>query len=499
MIKVVKANRETSRKSVFGSHDQTAHVWAQNIYTSGRASDGRMFWEGATLFSYGRHFALGHVLETTAGRVYILNSDNYSVSTGKHKTLTWRAVAGTAYFVPGLTDIVHSLDGLTYPGDSDFAAERRANAAACVLQYVERRILDMPEDSARFLLEIAGRPRAFDMLKRKAEKLRDKRLKEQKAREIESRKRDAENAASLSDSDFEAFIARRIDNPAWIKARPYEGAHYTTSRRAMPSETVAAIATELHRYNVTAKAHCGKRVQAILKARLKSTRATAKHLATLEKRSADLAQFNRYKATFRQVMATAAIDAMEKHNAETIVRLTTFFCSKPKIRGALAEKLMDLCERASQRVKAAEEEARRERFEKERQAREDWINGKTGLSYNRYSDENGRALLRAVKVERDESGNITAGTLETSHGANVPLVDAIKAFRFVKLIRERGTAWKRNGATLPVGHFQVDAIEPSGSFVAGCHKIGWNEIERIARALDVLDMPAADTTNHGAH
>lgn len=94
-------------------------------------------------------------------------------------------------------------------------------------------------------------------------------------------------------------------------------------------------------------------------------------------------------------------------------------------------------------------------------------------------------------------------TLETSQGATVPLDHAIKAFRFVKAIRERGIAWERNGHTVRVGHFQIDRIAANGDFNAGCHFIEWQEVERLAKALGIFEQAASNealepTTQHAS-
>lgn len=101
---------------------------------------------------------------------------------------------------------------------------------------------------------------------------------------------------------------------------------------------------------------------------------------------------------------------------------------------------------------------------------------------------------------RDSDGallRVKGNTLETSQGVKVPLAEAIRVFRFVKLIRERGdgstdVAWQRNGASVPVGHFQVDRIMANGSFRAGCHLIQWTEIEAAARIAGVIDCAPSD-------
>lgn len=148
-------------------------------------------------------------------------------------------------------------------------------------------------------------------------------------------------------------------------------------------------------------------------------------------------------------------------------------------------------EAEAERQRAAE----RERFERAAEFRRAWLAGEASSAYSphgRLSDDRGGALIRAVDVKRDASGAVTGGTLETSHGADVPLVHAVKAFRFVKMVRERGETWRRNGRVIRVGVYQIDAIDSDG-FTAGCHRINWSEIERLARELGVYDAtPSAE-------
>ena len=59
-------------------------------------------------------------------------------------------------------------------------------------------------------------------------------------------------------------------------------------------------------------------------------------------------------------------------------------------------------------------------------------------------------------------------------------------FRFIMAQRSKSEAWHANGHRLPVGHFQIDSIDPAGNIAAGCHTILWNEIERIARQLKLI-------------
>lgn len=165
-----------------------------------------------------------------------------------------------------------------------------------------------------------------------------------------------------------------------------------------------------------------------------------------------------------------------------------------KISDAAAIVRADMEREKRERAEAEQRERERERFAKAAEFRRAWLAGERGYSADggRLSDETGGALIRATGVERDASGAIVGGTLETSHGADVPLPHAVKAFRFVKLVRQRGETWRKNGRTIRVGHYQIDAID-AGGFTAGCHRINWAEIERLARELGVLDAPADDS------
>jgi hypothetical protein len=108
----------------------------------------------------------------------------------------------------------------------------------------------------------------------------------------------------------------------------------------------------------------------------------------------------------------------------------------------------------------------------------------------------GTAFVRATGVTRDESGAISGGVLETSQGAQVPLLHAVRVLRFLKACRAAGRGWQANGRTLPVGHYRVDSVGPDGSFRAGCHTFAWPEIERVAVELGLGDVAPGDTTEH---
>ncbi len=255
-------------KTVF-SGDMLFHVWAQNTQSEGRRSDGRVYFDGPTLYSYGRHFALGHIMPDGAT---LLNADSYSVSTSKHQRQTARAARGRTYSVPALTDLVHGFQFRTDP----------TAARDSIVRHITQHALAMPDESAVYLLTIAKRPRAWPSIKAAAERAKAKATKAARACDIACRKADVERMTALTYRAFSDLVAARLESKKW--------GHFPTGRdwpkheyrNARPSENAAALALELHRLNVAAKAHCGKRAQTVLAARLKAVRGQARELAKWE-------------------------------------------------------------------------------------------------------------------------------------------------------------------------------------------------------------------------
>ena len=145
-----------------------------------------------------------------------------------------------------------------------------------------------------------------------------------------------------------------------------------------------------------------------------------------------------------------------------------------------------------ERAEIAQHARHQARMEEQKAVRLAWLAGDKAARFWG-TDEKGGAYLRAVDVARDDSGQVTGGELQTSQGARVPLAHAIRVFRFLKHCRESGQTWARNGRTIRVGHYQVDAVESDGTFRAGCHLITWPQVESLAERLGVLDL-AADSS-----
>jgi hypothetical protein len=78
-------------RKVFSSHSELAHVWANQLQNEGRG--GNMFFNGASIYSYGSHYEIAKFVEAPNGeKVVFINSNGYSSSTGKHTNHVLHAI-----------------------------------------------------------------------------------------------------------------------------------------------------------------------------------------------------------------------------------------------------------------------------------------------------------------------------------------------------------------------------------------------------------------------
>jgi hypothetical protein len=128
-----------------------------------------------------------------------------------------------------------------------------------------------------------------------------------------------------------------------------------------------------------------------------------------------------------------------------------------------------------------EEKERQKRIEAENRERiEQWLAGEN--VFFPYNVD--KAYLR-----------IEGSDVVTSKGARFPVTHAAKGLRFVRKVRESGTAYKRNGHTIHLGHYAIDSIDEKGNVKAGCHYVLYEEIERIAPQLESAPVQEEEFVN----
>ena len=96
-----------------------------------------------------------------------------------------------------------------------------------------------------------------------------------------------------------------------------------------------------------------------------------------------------------------------------------------------------------------------------------WLRDETAYFPRGYS---GGTLLRVHGNE----------CLETSLGIRMEFDEALRVYRIIKALRAR-QKWEDN-ASYPIAGYAVNRVTPEG-VIAGCHRVSWAEIERIAGEL----------------
>lgn len=79
-------------------------------------------------------------------------------------------------------------------------------------------------------------------------------------------------------------------------------------------------------------------------------------------------------------------------------------------------------------------------------------------------------------------------TIRTSKGAEFPADHARRVWPILRRLRQEqqhgSDLYPRSpGKPLRLGMFSIDTLEPGGTVRAGCHRVHWDEVERIAKIL----------------
>ena len=448
-------------KNVF-ENSMVAHVWNAQTQSAGRSGNGNFYFRDSMLFSYRDSWLVAKIMDDG---VALHNADSYSISTSRHASYAWRASSNRIRFdVVGLNDL----------WSRDFESS-----------YVKKHLLEnartMSSDSAHYLLKRIGEKNPESRwVKIQTERARLDAAEKASNESIKEKSllADATKIGNATDAEINEMLARHCNKGA---------------------NGIATCATRLYHVHRAAK----KRKRNVQASRVFEVLTLARKIIKLDEVKKRVAERkhgfvqarNRFEGALSRVNSAEIVTSRLLDDVDTYgTRLLDYV---PHFKVATRESISALV--ASAQTQSSYQEII-ERAEAERVARvqhESWLSGdRTARLPYTYSSA---TLLRALDVTRDESGKITGGTLQTSRNAEVPLVHAIRAFRFVKLCKENARTWTRNGHSLRVGHFTVDHVAANGDFTAGCHNIGWNEVERVARLLGVFDCPASDDALTPSH
>lgn len=474
-------------------NEMVAHVWAQNNQHHGRSNTGQFYFEGPCLYSYGPHFMVGAIMPNGLA-IMAHPSDSPSITTSGHISDARQAIRHRReVFLPGLNSERYSFNRTAY-ALADLASThgpKKKNARKMLIAHLRSaECASMGTDSIGAILDAIGSKAKPENVQRAAknaaERQRVKRERGIHQGQLCAAREALRDPISAAESETYPGDAKRKAtrlNRAW-KAAKREGWSYKRL------DALRAREKALRARAAYLDEHGGKvRRRAQRQSYRDGTRDSIQRVRKLRGSLSTAEAFARGSDQARQALA---------QHLRSALRIRPLGYGAATVREALDAMQATVRDSAERRTRISA--ARREAFERE--TFEKWLAGE-GASLPRrfWTDPQGSPYLRAVDVRRDEAGRITGGRLESSMGAEVPLIRAVKVFRFLKLARQRaqraGVAdtacvWHRNGERVPVGAFEVEAVYGDGAFKAGCHTISWRQVERAAKALGVFDLDPSD-------
>lgn len=475
------------------SPEQTIHVWAQLSQPRGEERKGpSVYFYGPVLYSYGRHYPMGVILPDGFA---LINDDSNSVTTNRHRHIAWQAVSHRRRaWLPDMAEIFGNNEAPARVLEGDSREWAKDAARAKVLAYLETHASTIPLEATAALLRFVGVTRG-DV--ERAERLAKKdaaRIKREAAEAEAKRKAEHLAEASTLAKLTESEVAARL-----VEAN--SGRYPARAEDVSDTAGLEQFGKRLHHVHKYAKAAGREKQAARVWAILGAVRAEIKRRKALAERYCTTGntwsaagrtrhQLRRLIMTFRERARSYRDGTSTTAGVEQWAGAISSLLASPKIGKRLAVSLNATLGEVQTLINELHAESL-----------EAWRNGMKSNPPRSQSDDGG-VYLRAIRVTRDNTGAICAGDLQTSQGAEVPLVHALRVFRFLKLCRAKGEAWRTNGRTIRVGHFRVDEVQPDGSFRAGCHFIPWREVEALALRLGVADIAAdesAVTESEAAH
>ena len=413
-----------SVKRVFVNR-QLAHVWAQQEQDEGRTGNGNFYFRSTAIYSYRDNWPLAQFTgqDTPDGlQIVLVNSEKYSVTTSAHSRYVDDALRG----LPGIKRIDCDCEQLR-----TWRSGGRQAAAASIVNDAIRAMIDSAS--------AATNAKRIDW--------------------TEKARRNYETSQDMPELSWEERRDRRI-----------AGINDERVNELMHLLGVSSATSGLVAYDIPAMREA---VRVAFNTFYEPT-AMAKREKARDRRAAK-ALFTNFRSAFRAVyfnrhyVPWSARRKLEARINE-VFRLGTAEERASALRllsTAEAHNEQEAAFNASNPDAAAIVRDRTYGRNAKRLTPAEWQDGKSGQLD--YSHASGPTMVRR-KGE----------TLQTSRGAEAPFGHAVAIYLKAQACRASQTPWKRNGETMRAGHFQLDAIDTQGNISIGCHRIAFDEMQRLA-------------------
>lgn len=452
--------REVLRET-YGTHDQTAHVWAQDEVMKGRSSDGRIFFLNGTIYSYGSHFPMATIgyRRRDGLKIVYVSQATYSISTSAHQRCVASALDGrddvVVVKVPSLP-LPKNEDDLYVPLLRDVVSTQR-RVDECTPTYAD-------EDDTYQRRQARVARTAFEAMFGKVPKNAAAIVAREDAR-LENEAR----AKKLCDA---VFVAKQMIGPIAI-ALPFPMPY--GSQCGQDNLKLARSARLTLGKLGTTKAH----------AKLKfDLGPVIKSLSILDKEMKAANQW--WEAKRQREQWVADVESMLDYIARGCKPYDWRYSGE--IGEGVIRKAVALGNYTAEQMQALTRVISRERGQSEIDAA---FHEQHPNAYNSYRS---RAVSKTPTADQWRAGEgrnmhnsattllrlVRGDTVQTSRGAEVPLKAAIGVYLKASECARGNLDWRPNGERVRVGAFQVDSINGAGTTRIGCHTLQFDEMERLA-------------------
>ena len=474
------------RRYTFGTHANTCHVWAQQQAETriGQSSDGRISFDGETIFSYGQHFPMAKFIGDYEGqRVVLFNADSYSSSTGGHKSDVRGALQSTDILIRVPTDFLkaetpdrESVNAVHESLLESVASHLRAASGERPSYYTPKEWADQIAERNKSVYDAMAAFRSIYKVRQHIPadivKWSDDRAAVAQRAALRSKLDDARRvalqAAAHSASGLDSSIAAMVRNVTEASEESPADASVWSIERAIARLKGEASKFYSARQTLSklgaARRHvkaCSAVIRALTEARTPWEDALPV-ARRRESRDADIAAMTEVRAWLAD---KSAREPRAFWNYKITARLWSVAIAEgwQDVAEALARKVHDTMWRMHQVPEYHAPYRRNDGV-----TLEQWLSGKGESSWHGGDGRSGVHVRR--KGDR----------LETTMGAECPFPHAVIAFRKAQECRATGESWQRNGQQIRVGTFHVDRIESDGTLRAGCHTIAYDAMLRLA-------------------
>lgn len=450
-------------KTVF-SNSELVHVGASQSQQEGRNSNGSLFFEGATIYSYGRHFSIARFV---APGVVLFNGSSYSNTTAKHQSDVRRAVRHCRVLeldgmelddkkVPALAldNMTTALKGITERTRSESKIESALNQAESYRQtaiYFGATVPELPKDKAGIVAFVA-------------ESLKGKRINE------------ARNVIAAQLKDLPRVIESDYHKANQLKARIRDAAKVLAGYgEPLPRGTQAALKRIAKALPELKAAHMAALVE-------RAMRYARQHLAYCEGDMLSahhrLGYANDGLSALKPVFMGNNLEAVELRKALEAIRDT----ARAEIAAEYADKMLGIFNdpEASDRELTQARDYYNDRDPAKCEALQARIDARHGEKIAAWRRGESTTLPRDVGPLLRLAGQ----EIVTSWGARVPVSVAPDLWRLVGIARAKGALPIVDG--MKVGIYRLTEIKADGGLVVGCHDIAYSELEFIAKELGFI-------------